>query len=52
MERRRKLRLWFLSVFQECVDIDECVDLADACVANSVCINTVVSSCLCLSQWR
>ncbi|TMS01431.1 Thrombospondin-3a [Larimichthys crocea] len=29
---------------QECVDIDECVDLPDACVSNSVCINTVVSS--------
>ncbi|XP_018534313.1 thrombospondin-3a [Lates calcarifer] len=28
---------------QECVDIDECVDLPDACVSNSVCINTVGS---------
>ncbi|KAM9700216.1 thrombospondin-3a, partial [Menidia menidia] len=28
---------------QECVDIDECVDLPDACVPNSVCINTVGS---------
>ncbi|XP_061737810.1 thrombospondin-3a [Nerophis ophidion] len=28
---------------QECVDIDECVDLPDACMPNSVCINTVGS---------
>lgn len=28
---------------QECADIDECVDLPDACVSNSVCINTVGS---------
>uniref|UniRef100_A0AAQ6IM82 Thrombospondin 3 n=1 Tax=Anabas testudineus TaxID=64144 RepID=A0AAQ6IM82_ANATE len=28
---------------QDCVDIDECVDLPDACVSNSVCINTVGS---------
>ncbi|GLD68725.1 thrombospondin-3a [Lates japonicus] len=28
---------------QECVDIDECVDLPGACVSNSVCINTVGS---------
>lgn len=28
---------------QECSDIDECVDLPDACTANSVCINTVGS---------
>ncbi|KAM9852022.1 thrombospondin-3a [Aulostomus maculatus] len=28
---------------QECVDIDECIDLPDACVHNSVCINTVGS---------
>lgn len=26
------------------MDIDECVDLPDACVPNSVCVNTVVSS--------
>lgn len=29
---------------QECVDIDECLELAGACVANSVCVNTVVRS--------
>ncbi|XP_027868084.1 thrombospondin-3a isoform X3 [Xiphophorus couchianus] len=28
---------------QECVDIDECVDLPDTCASNSVCINTVGS---------
>uniref|UniRef100_A0A7N8YIE5 Thrombospondin 3a n=1 Tax=Mastacembelus armatus TaxID=205130 RepID=A0A7N8YIE5_9TELE len=28
---------------QDCVDIDECVDLPDACVSNSVCVNTVGS---------
>uniref|UniRef100_A0A669BU80 Thrombospondin 3a n=1 Tax=Oreochromis niloticus TaxID=8128 RepID=A0A669BU80_ORENI len=28
---------------QDCVDIDECVDLPDACVPNSVCVNTVGS---------
>uniref|UniRef100_A0A8D3CZQ8 Thrombospondin 3 n=1 Tax=Scophthalmus maximus TaxID=52904 RepID=A0A8D3CZQ8_SCOMX len=28
---------------QECVDVDECVDLPDACVSNSVCINTMGS---------
>ncbi|KAL6109881.1 thbs3 [Pungitius sinensis] len=28
---------------QDCVDIDECLDLADACVMNSVCINSVGS---------
>lgn len=28
---------------QECLDIDECVEVANACTANSVCINTVVS---------
>ncbi|XP_020777925.1 thrombospondin-3a [Boleophthalmus pectinirostris] len=28
---------------QECSDIDECVDLPDACTPNSVCINTVGS---------
>ncbi|KAK5614040.1 Thrombospondin-3a [Crenichthys baileyi] len=28
---------------QECVDIDECVDLPDACASNSVCINTMGS---------
>uniref|UniRef100_A0A667ZGS3 Thrombospondin 3a n=1 Tax=Myripristis murdjan TaxID=586833 RepID=A0A667ZGS3_9TELE len=28
---------------QECTDIDECVELADACVPNSVCTNTVGS---------
>lgn len=32
-----------LSVPQDCVDIDECLDLPDACVMNSVCINTLVS---------
>uniref|UniRef100_A0A3B3UG35 Thrombospondin 3a n=1 Tax=Poecilia latipinna TaxID=48699 RepID=A0A3B3UG35_9TELE len=30
-------------VDEECVDIDECVDLSDACASNSVCINTVGS---------
>ncbi|TNN02015.1 hypothetical protein fugu_009502 [Takifugu bimaculatus] len=28
---------------QECVDVDECLDLPDACVSNSVCVNTVGS---------
>uniref|UniRef100_A0AAQ4PV95 TSP C-terminal domain-containing protein n=1 Tax=Gasterosteus aculeatus aculeatus TaxID=481459 RepID=A0AAQ4PV95_GASAC len=28
---------------QDCVDIDECLDLPDACVMNSVCINTLGS---------
>nr|XP_057909012.1 thrombospondin-3a [Doryrhamphus excisus] len=28
---------------QECVDMDECVDLPDACTPNSVCTNTVGS---------
>lgn len=28
---------------QECVDVDECMDLPDACVQNSVCINSVGS---------
>uniref|UniRef100_A0A8D3C1T6 Thrombospondin 3 n=1 Tax=Scophthalmus maximus TaxID=52904 RepID=A0A8D3C1T6_SCOMX len=30
-------------VDEECVDVDECVDLPDACVSNSVCINTMGS---------
>lgn len=36
---------------QECVDVDECLDLPDACVSNSVCVNTVVSSAS-LSNWN
>uniref|UniRef100_A0A8D3DSL2 Thrombospondin 3 n=1 Tax=Scophthalmus maximus TaxID=52904 RepID=A0A8D3DSL2_SCOMX len=28
---------------RDCVDVDECVDLPDACVSNSVCINTMGS---------
>ncbi|XP_060777829.1 thrombospondin-3a [Neoarius graeffei] len=28
---------------QECLDIDECVEVANACTANSVCINTMGS---------
>ncbi|XP_004078470.2 thrombospondin-3a [Oryzias latipes] len=28
---------------QECVDVDECVDLPDACVSNSICINSLGS---------
>ncbi|XP_053484310.1 thrombospondin-3a [Ictalurus furcatus] len=28
---------------QECLDIDECVEVANACTANSVCINTIGS---------
>lgn len=39
-----------VSVFQECVDVDECIDLPDACVSNSVCINTVVSPACLLSK--
>ena len=31
------------AVPQECLDVDECVELPDACVSNSVCVNTVVS---------
>lgn len=32
-----------MNLFQECSDIDECLDLANACTPNSICINTIVS---------
>uniref|UniRef100_A0AAR2LJJ9 Thrombospondin 3 n=1 Tax=Pygocentrus nattereri TaxID=42514 RepID=A0AAR2LJJ9_PYGNA len=28
---------------QECLDVDECVEVANACTANSVCVNTIGS---------
>ncbi|KAJ3598350.1 hypothetical protein NHX12_001860 [Muraenolepis orangiensis] len=31
---------------QVCSDIDECVDLTDACVLNSICRNTVTHGCI------